>query len=380
MLNKLFARRDFSKIKPSFPAICAGLKLMFGGAPKRITQEPDFTSLDVGKEYSFQGHYNQYLRPQVEQFEEGRLDRLYDLRMRLWVSLIVMVCVIGFAVTFVLTIEAQSVAQPYRKWLGNAFDIYMFLVFMGGTALLFWMVAPSIEYRSRVKEDIFPYLFQYFQLSGQGEFHYQEEPPVSMDDYEESGIIPYFNVEHLEDYVRGRYKSVGMEMLEAKLLRVTQHGSKRSTQTVFRGIMIQLEMNKPFHGHTILKRDYGKLGNLLAHSFGTDGKERVALEDPIFEKQFEVFSTDQVEARYLLNTAFMERLLALSELLESKSIQAAFYQNHLLLMISSKHDRFEAASIFEPATFEHEIMTIMEEMQQLFGIVDTLKLHEQTRL
>jgi len=39
--------------------------------------------------------------------------------------------------------------------------------------------------------------------------------------------------------------------------------------------------------------------------------KRVGLVDPVFEKIFEAYGTDQVEARYLLTPTFMQRLVRL---------------------------------------------------------------------
>jgi len=106
----------------------------------------------------------------------------------------------------------------------------------------------------------------------------------------------------------------------------------------------------------------------------------VRLEDPNFEKRFEVFSTDQVEARYLLTPSFMERLMALSSLFNDAHIQCSFYDDRLLLMIPSSDDRFDAISAFQPVTFEQEINTILAEMALIFDIVTVLKLNERTGL
>jgi Protein of unknown function (DUF3137) len=108
--------------------------------------------------------------------------------------------------------------------------------------------------------------------------------------------------------------------------------------------------------------------------------QKVTLEDPQFEDKFEVYSTDQIEARYLLTTSFMERLLALSRLFSGQGLQAAFHEKHLLLLLNAQENMFEASSIFQPATFTDDIQTILEEMKQIFSLIDHLKLYEQTRL
>ena len=61
-------------------------------------------------------------------------------------------------------------------------------------------------------------------------------------------------------------------------------------------------------------------------------------------------------------------------------IRASFYDNSLLLMIESRKDRFEVGSVHEPVTFYHDINTILSEMQDIFAMIEHLKLHEQTGL
>ena len=71
--------------------------------------------------------------------------------------------------------------------------------------------------------------------------------------------------------------------------------------------MVHLAMNKTFKGTTIIKRDRGKVANFFRSKMS--GLESVKLEDPKFEKLFDVYGNDQIEARYLLTPSFMERPL-----------------------------------------------------------------------
>mgnify|MGYP003623929001 len=48
------------------------------------------------------------------------------------------------------------------------------------------------------------------------------------------------------------------------------------------------------------------------------------MENPDFEKQFAVYSTDVVEARYLIRPKFQERLLLLCEHFQDAEICASF--------------------------------------------------------
>ena len=153
----------------------------------------------------------------------------------------------------------------------------------------------------------------------------------------------------------------------------------------FRGLLITLEVPKRFTGHTIVKRDHGGLANWFGKTFAQRGMQQIALEDPRFENRYQVYSTDQIEARYLLSPSFMERLVHLEELFTSHqmdrcNLQCAFKDGKLLFTIPAKREWFSTGSIFRPANFIKEINLILQEMDQLFAIVDVLQLDDKTGL
>jgi hypothetical protein len=143
-----------------------------------------------------------------------------------------------------------------------------------------------------------------------------------------------------------------------------------------------MRFNKNFHGQTIVKSDLGVIRNFSRKVSGGDlsGLERVELEDPDFEKLFEVYSSNQIEARYLLTTSFMERLKKLGHFFGSKKIEASFYGNALLLTFSNSVNLFEVRSIFESINVAVESQKILEEIALIFDVIETLKLDERACL
>ncbi len=112
--------------------------------------------------------------------------------------------------------------------------------------------------------------------------------------------------------------------LEEKRTTTDSKGRTRTTWvTVFRGQCLVVKFHKQFKGVTKVYRDMGML-NFFA-KLGQLGKgEKVKLEDPVFEKAFEVYSTDQIEARFILTPDFMERLLGLERTFKGKQVRCAF--------------------------------------------------------
>ena len=115
----------------------------------------------------------------------------------------------------------------------------------------------------------------------------------------EIDLIPSYHEKTLEDQIVGDVRGVDFSLFEAKLVRVSRgHKGGSWRVTVFQGLLCEFDFHKNFTGTTIITQDHTEIGNLIA-KFGKVG-ERIRLEDPEFEQEFEVYGTDQVESRYLL--------------------------------------------------------------------------------
>ena len=148
---------------------------------------------------------------------------------------------------------------------------------------------------------------------------------------------------------------------------------------VFKGLAIFLSQGtRKFHGHTILTKDKGSIGEFFTKK-STELK-RANLVDPEFERLFDVYTNDQVEARYLIDPVIMENLKTLYEDYDGRSMSVAFYEGNVLIMIASDTNHFEPASIFHPATDETELLAMRDEVQQVLSIVDRLSLYDARKL
>lgn len=317
----------------------------------------------VQSQWAFKSHYQKYVLPHVNAFEEARLQTLKEYRSRLLLvmpALLVMFTILGMFV--------------YET--GKFDDSYIFLIFGAIALCSWWAYAPVKAYKTQVKAKVFPDIFRYFGKA----FKYQISCPFSVEDYNAFGLIPYHTHEKNEDYIEGSYKGVGIKLFESYLTKKSGSGKNRRTVVVFRGMFLELTMNKDFKGKTLVQRNVGKLLGWMTDKFDGQDMQAVHLEDPEFERQFTVRSTNQVEARYLLTTSFMGRLKQLSDLFGGERIECSFYQKKVLFKVHSDKNRFETSSVYVPATFEQDIHDILTEMHIIFEMIEHLKLHEETRL
>lgn len=255
---------------------------------------------------------------------------------------------------------------------GDAAEFGLFAVFASALGAGWYAWQPAMAYRAEYKRKIMPALAGFL-----GDFAYDDDGSIEMARLQPSGIIPSHDSYHSEDRFTGQYEEVGLDIAEAKLTETRGSGKNRRTVTTFRGLFVLIEMNKPFRGKTQVKGDAG-IFNALGGAFSK--LERVKLEDPEFEKRYEVYSSDQVEARYLLTTAFMQRMLNLSKLYGNAKLRFAFYDNRLLILIGVGRNQFEPASLFEPVINISALRQTLQEFHTVCSIIDELKMNQRIGL
>lgn len=108
--------------------------------------------------------------------------------------------------------------------------------------------------------------------------------------------------------------------------------------------------------------------------------QKVKLEDVSFDKQFSVYTKDQVEARYLLTPTFMERLKHLETSFGTRGIKCSFFDDCIMFAISSKKDLFELGSLYKSLKSKKSVEEFYNEIQSVQNMIDYLKLNEKTGL
>lgn len=204
---------------------------------------------------------------------------------------------------------------------------------------------------------------------------YRPREGVSLDVFRASGLFPDPDRYACEDLIVGQSGQTEFACSEvhAEQQRIVS-GSKGRTVTywtdLFRGFLFVADFNKEFKGRTYVLRS-------TVLSLSARGM-RVYLEDPDFEKRFCVYSTDQIEARYILSTSLMKRITDLDMSFDSRMIDSrmtiSFFNSTLVIAIPQVRNHFEASiwrSVLDRKFFEREFNTL----KQLIGIVDELNLN-----
>jgi hypothetical protein len=151
----------------------------------------------------------------------------------------------------------------------------------------------------------------------------------------------------------------------------------KQVKTIFRGIFFTADFNKKFVGETFVLPDVaeswlGSVGTMF-QKMNMSRPKLVKLEDVEFEKAFAVYGTDQVEARYILSTALMQRLLAFKNKTR-KSLSISFIDSQIYIAIPMKENMFEA-TLFSSLVNYDRIAEYHNYMALCVGIVETLDLN-----
>ena len=218
------------------------------------------------------------------------------------------------------------------------------LVVVPGFAGYVWASAGlSLRYARLYKEKVLPRLAASF-----GALSYRSAILPDTARLKAECIFRKFDASEADDEIFGTYRTLPISIVELKLT----HGSGDDRQTTFDGLLVTLELPRDTEAVTAVVSDAGVLGNFVDRQKGQH-RARVRLEDPVFEKIYEVYGTDQVASRALLNPAFMERLLGLGALSDFDRPQV-LCDGHVLQIAMPKHC---GKNLFEPPSFSKPAAT-----------------------
>lgn len=162
-----------------------------------------------------------------------------------------------------------------------------------------------------------------------------------------------------------------------------ENKQKKERTTLFNGIFFHADFHKRTMAKTFVFSDQAEkwLGkqmgqylqseetNNIDHRWG----DLVKLEDPEFEREFCVYASDQIEARYVLTPDMMRRLLLLKHRFD-RNLSLSFVDSRVYIGVAYRANLFEPKIFRTGLDFEHveRFYTLVDHMLK---IVDDLNLN-----
>ena len=145
--------------------------------------------------------------------------------------------------------------------------------------------------------------------------------------------------------------------------------------SLFKGLIVEFDMNKNFQGHTIIHEK-----SIIAKRIPIPSTyQEIKLETSDFSDKYKVYSDDQIEARYLLTPSMMERIENLKFTFKAKYVRASFKDNKLYIAIHTGKDMFAMGNDFKDSD-SNTFQELYDEMISILKIVDELKLNQHIGL
>lgn len=305
---------------------------------------------------NFENYFKATISPLLKNDENLR--KTYLSRFWLFVLLaafVIPVCIIGIYVANHL----------FEKNINEG------LVFFVAAFFAYLIYSPYKAFKKKVKNNVMPPFARFFEG-----FSYRHKKPLSKEHILKSKIFTSFQNVAAEDCFSGTYSGFGVQICEQSLQDV-HYGSKKTRQkTVFQGIIIALELKKNFSAQTLILKNSGLFGRCQHLSEFS----KIKLDNAAFNSVFDVYTSNENEARLILTPLFLECLLDLKQALRGKSLRASFFENKVFIFVETKLDMFEPYRFFSSNINKAKINAAFERFLAIFQAIDALKTNRKLGL
>ena len=183
------------------------------------------------------------------------------------------------------------------------------------------------------------------------------------------------------DYVRGKIDNIEIAFSDLHVEKKEKNSKgQTSYKTIFQGLFIVSDFHKKFHGQTVILPDSAQsiFGDLIGGWLQANNVSRnqlIRMDNPEFEREFVVYGTDQIEARYILTHTLMQKLI-LYKKRTKHPLYISFIEGKIYMAIEYNSDMFEP-SVFR-SLLEYKIaMEYIETLHLALGIVEELQLNQK---
>lgn len=314
--------------------------------------------------------FNEKIKPVTDNVEKKRLFRLKVIKI---LNIIAIISILVFAALIFIpkTGSASFTVPESLNNTGSAFlmmFVFIVLALLSTPLPYFLLVLICLgivyiikhSYTQLVKKEVYPCIFKAIgpdlnYLSGKIRFIPPMFYNVSIGNFTLFGLqelistflfsfkLKGFNYRNLnidylcprqyevlspDDVISGSYKGKPVYIVEFALYRYLQ--SKMSK--FYQGFMFQTKLSKNFNSKVVIRQRDLSFENV-------HGMQKIELESNEFNKIYEVYAADQVEARYLLTTSLMEKMIDIHK--KGQGLNLQIQNQDVTIVKQTREDMFE---------------------------------------
>ncbi len=294
------------------------------------------------------------------------------------------------------------------------------------------------DFRRKIKHQLLMEIFSLF-----GQFNYSDKELITEKEIRKTGLFRYFRHKTDDDRITGNYKGMDVMLVETKLTHAEKRSNNyqkninENEAIDFKGLIVKTVLNKPYKGKTLLhQKAIGQTGqkqaikSFLSEDFGDEKADKIAnskvvdvvtgvlsfaekipvknvklssdglsfdfgreketnidrklkevtLEDPEFNQMYDVYSDDQVEARYIITPTFMERLKNIREVIGGFDVHCMIEDKYITLFISTPVNFFEVGDVSVPLDNKQIYEKVFIQLISIFNLIHYFKLDKKLGL
>lgn len=346
--------------------------------------------IELGLDGEFVNHYIKYIAPNLRTVDESRL-KIFTAERDDYIHAVIYGVIFGPILGVILA--AIIVILACVTVIPAALFALLFIITQGGAVILvpiglLGLIIASVcciykltlnnykdkrqkAYYNNINKFIFPNIVNFF-----GEdYQIIDKTSLFKDFLKEFDVVTELE-RTISHSVCFKYDDIPISITEIESVISTTKTNDVTQKKWQYNIFIVAELNKAFSGKTIITQDHGLIGNQII-SFVFKSLSRASMEDPEFEKNYEVYTSDQVEARYLCTSSFLERFNALNAIANAR-VYAYFYQKKLFLQLIMNNKPFYLLpdlDIEQPQYFINVTNRVIKETRTMLKIIEKIKIN-----
>ncbi len=189
-------------------------------------------------------------------------------------------------------------------------------------------------------------------------------------------MLPHYHYIKVDDVITGTYEGRPIKLIEFYLIERretrTSKGGRRTTYVkVFQGVLLKTSMEKYIKTQICINAKNGSTTH-------PSGFQKVNLESNEFENLFDIYSLDQIEARYFFNTKMMDDFIKLCKT-TGNGISGFIDGNYVNLLLHTSKDMFEP-DINKPVNDPNTYFDVIYQAKTILDIITKLNLDSKTGL
>lgn len=262
----------------------------------------------------------------------------------------------------------------------------LFIVFLASAVLIGLSLRAvkvfRLSYSKILVANLVKQLFANIEPNEEDENHeyrvsYMPGRKISSSKIKESNLISSFTLYNGEDYTVGKLGLTTFEFSEILLQKeeyYTDRNGRRQKRVkkVFDGIIFIADFHKHFSGETYLirKRFFGSDKWRLVF----DGSFEIELEDMEFNETFRTMTTNDIEARYILSSNLMKKIMEFNKRAKG-NVQIAFRNSKMFITKETSKNHFEGK--FFRNNDEEVLEEIYNDFRLYFDIIEEFTLNRR---